>query len=116
LSADSAKARELKKDPQVSVTYVGEKADRCIAISGRARLERNAPKMRALWKPLYKAWFPQGLADPDLRLLRVTIERAEYWKTPSSALVRVWGSAKALLTGESFGEQVGDHKQMSRKT
>jgi general stress protein 26 len=38
-----------------------------------------------------KAWFPDGLDDPDLALLRVHVEAAEYWDSPSSTMVHIVG-------------------------
>src|SRR4051812_46899190 len=49
---NSAKARELEAQPQVSVTYMGDGAACCVAIAGHARLRRDAAKMKELWNPL----------------------------------------------------------------
>ncbi|MGE0632599.1 MAG: pyridoxamine 5'-phosphate oxidase family protein, partial [Pseudobdellovibrionaceae bacterium] len=35
-------------------------------------------KAEELWNPLYKTWFKQGLEDPDLVLLKVKVDSAEY--------------------------------------
>lgn len=113
--ASSPKARELTSFPKVSVAYMGNDANACVAIAGHARIRRDKDKLKELWKPLYKAWFPKGLEDPDLALLEVTIDRAEYWETPSSAVVRVLGAAKALVTGKSVGETMGEHAQVAAK-
>jgi hypothetical protein len=36
-----------------------------------------------------KSWFPKGLADPHLSLLRVKIESAEYWDLSVAQMVRL---------------------------
>ena len=51
---------------------------------------------------MLKAWFPKGLDDPELALLKVTVEKAEYWDSPSSAVVHLVGLAKALVTGKHY--------------
>ena len=55
--------------------------------------------------------------DVDLRfdepLLRVEVEKAEYWDSPSSAVVRLFGFAKALATGKRYGEEGTDHEKIS---
>jgi general stress protein 26 len=86
--ARSPKVQELENDSHVSLTYTGKDAS-FIAITGRASLLRDPAKMKLLWKSHYKAWFPKGLADPDLALLRITIGRADYWATPSSTPSRL---------------------------
>ncbi len=109
--ASSPKAKELEKVPQVSLTYMGDNACICVAVAGHAMLLRDEQKMKELWKPLYKVWFPKGLEDPDLVLLQVAIDRAEYWETPSNPVTRLVGAAKALATGEPI--EVGAHEQMT---
>lgn len=42
-------------------------------------------------------WFPDGADSPNLALIAVTIEGAQYWDSPSSTAA--YGYAKALLTG-----------------
>jgi general stress protein 26 len=41
--------------------------------------------MRAHWNAWVELWFPQGVEDPDLALLCVTVDRSEYWEAPGSA-------------------------------
>jgi general stress protein 26 len=36
--------------------------------------------------PEFKIWFPKGKDDPEVALLRVTLEKAEYWDSPSSTI------------------------------
>lgn len=66
--------------------------------------------MKELWKPFLKAWFPKGLDDPDLALLKVTVTEAEYWDTSSSPVVHAVGLAKALVKGETY--QPGEHEKI----
>ena len=106
-AADSEKADELGRDARVAVSYADEGASRYVSLSGAARVLRDREKMRDLWKPLLKAWFPKGLEDPELALLEVTITGGEYWDAPSSRLVRLAGMVKGALTGS--GMPAGEH-------
>jgi hypothetical protein len=38
------------------------------------------------------------LDDPDLALLRVDVERAEYWDAPSGTMAEIAGFVKAAVT------------------
>lgn len=71
---------------------------------------RDKEKAKELWKPLLKAWFPKGLEDPDLALLKVSVESAEYWDAPSSKMVQIAGIAKAAVTGQRY--QGGENKKL----
>jgi general stress protein 26 len=107
-SIDSAKVEELEQDVNVSVAYADTSKNTYVAVSGTAAVFRDRAKAKELWTPFAKAWFPEGVDDPKLALLRVHIDRAEYWTSPGKAAY-VFGMAKAMATGKAMrmGE---DHK------
>jgi len=104
----SHKAGELERDPRINVAFVGDKGDRYVSVSGHATIVHDPARMKALWNPTYRAWFPGGPDDPDSAVLTVHIDRVEYWDVPSSRLVRLWGVVRALATGEVA--EAGDHQ------
>ncbi|QSQ20881.1 pyridoxamine 5'-phosphate oxidase family protein [Pyxidicoccus parkwayensis] len=106
----SHKVDEVEHDHHVSLAYADPTRDRYVSVSGRCRLVRDKDKARELWNPTLKAWFPDGLDDPELALLCVRVERAEYWDTPSSRMVQLAGMVKAALTGESY--KPGDNQKL----
>ena len=69
-------------------------------------------KMKELWNPWVEPWFPDGVNDPDLGLLEVTVEDAEYWDAPSSKTQRLFGLARALSTGQT--DRLGEHGTIHR--
>jgi len=89
--AGTEKAIEIGQHPQVNVSYVFAAEHRYVSFSGRATLVDDRAKMQDLWAPAHRTWFPQGLDDPDLRLIRVDIERAEYWDMLSAAMAQLFG-------------------------
>ena len=101
-SASSHKTDEVRGHPQVAVTYADPDAQRFVALSGIARLVRDRAKVVERWNPAYVAWFPEGRDDPDLALLRVEVERAEFWDTPSGMMVVLFEWARSLATGRGY--------------
>jgi general stress protein 26 len=95
-----AKTDEIRVDPQVNVAFSCPQINSYVSVSGTAELVRDLAKMRELWNPLFKSWFPAGLEDPDLALMRVTIDGAEYWDAPSGTMVELVGFVQSLVTGE----------------
>jgi len=87
--AGSDKTGEILQSPQVNASYVSLEDHRYVSLSGRATVIRDAEKSRQLWTPAHRTWFPLGLEDPELALLRVDVERAEYWDMLSSAMVEL---------------------------
>jgi general stress protein 26 len=111
--ANSEKVHELQRDRHVNLSYADPGDSRYVSVSGAASISRDREKMKELWSPLHKAWFPKGLDDPNIALLRVEVDKAEYWDSPSSAVVRLFGFAKALATGKRYGEEGTDHEKLS---
>jgi general stress protein 26 len=110
--ASSRKVSETRRNHHVSITYQDtDDHQRYVSVSGSAELVFDKDKMRQLWNPAYKAWFPKGLDDPEIALLKVTIEKAEYWDSPASPVVYLVGMAKALATGKPMGS-IGDHAKV----
>jgi general stress protein 26 len=103
---DTHKIEEIEKDNRVAVAYSKPGDNTFISISGRASISKDRAKMKELWSPLLKAWFPEGLDDPKLCLLKVEAEQAEYWEGSSSTLVQLFGMVKAIATGQeaNYGE------------
>ena len=109
--ASAPKVDEVQKEQHVCVSYCSEKQSEYASVSGKAQLVRDRKKAAELWTPIYKAWFPKGLEDPELALIRVTADKAEYWDMPSSTVVKMVGFAKAVLTGKEY--QPGENHKVS---
>ncbi len=110
-STDTHKTDEIEKDRRVNVSYAAPDSNTYVSVSGTAALVNDKEKIEELWKPIYKAWFPKGLDDPTLILLKVSVEQAEYWDSSSSTIVQVVGFVKALVTGERADG--GDHGRVN---
>jgi general stress protein 26 len=99
-SEDTHKVDEIQADNRVSVAYANPDDNVYVSVFGRAEVVKDRAKMEELWNPILKAWFPEGLDDPTLCLLKVSVEEAEYWDSPNSKIVQIAGFVKALVTGQ----------------
>ena len=94
------KVEEIERDNRVNAAYSKPDDNVYVSVSGRAAVVKDRRKIEELWNPILKAWFPDGLDDPTLCLLKVSVEEAEYWDSPNSTLVQIAGFVKALVTGQ----------------
>jgi len=101
-SDETHKVEEIEADDRVLVAYSEPKSNTYVSVFGRATVSKDRAKMEELWNPAHKAWFPEGLDDPRLCLLKVSVEEAEYWDSPNSKLVQIAGFVKALVTGQEM--------------
>ena len=70
-----------------------------VSLSGHARLVRDKAAITAHWQESLRTWFPKGIEDPDIALLKVEVMAAEYWDAPNSTMLHAYGYVKAVLTG-----------------
>lgn len=77
--ANSHKVIEIEHHQQVNISYSSSEQERYISISGTAQLVQDRNKLQQLWKPELQTWFPKGLEEPDIALLKVHINKADYW-------------------------------------
>lgn len=112
-AASSHKVSEIAKLPKVNVNFADPDNQRYISVSGRAQLVRDRKKIDELWRPEFKIWFPEGKDDPEVALLRVALERAEYWDSPSSTIGYALSFVSSLVTGKE--PDMGENKKLDFK-
>ena len=106
---DSEKVDEFQRTPNVNVAYSDPGKQTYVSLAGTASLVDDADKKKELWQAPLKAWFPQGLEDPELTLIKVDVEGAEYWDSPNGKIVALVGLAKAVITGKP-AQNIGENK------
>lgn len=112
-SINSAKVGEVRQNQHVNLSYADPDDNQYVSVTGRAEVVRDRGKAEQLWNPIHRAWFPKGLDDPELALLRVTVEKAEYWDSPSSAMVQLVGFVKAMASGKRYEADPGEHGKVN---
>lgn len=106
----SPKVREFGPDGKVNLAFSHPAKQHYVSIAGRAELVRDKSLIAQKWSEPMRTWFPRGKDDPQLALVRVHPEAGEYWDSPSSAVMYLYGYAKASLTGESPHELADTRK------
>jgi general stress protein 26 len=92
----SGKVAQLAARSQVGLTVIS--ANVYIAMAGSADMSRDPELIRRLWSPTYRAWFPEGKGDREATVIRVVIDRIDYWEPSSNRVARLVQAVKALLT------------------
>lgn len=100
---------DIKQDPRVNVSFSSDNKT-YISISGKGEFVEDNDKLQSLWNPSLKIWFPQGISDPNVTLLKINVEDAEYWQHPAFKVVQLAALAKSLITGDK--EKISEHKRL----
>lgn len=109
----SAKTWEAGHHRQVNVSFADSDKSKFVSASGTAELIRDRAKLEELWKPAYKVFFPRGLEDPELALMKITVDKAEYWDSAPTAIGRAINFAKAFVTKDPAA--LGTHAKVELK-
>lgn len=95
---DSDKVAEITANPSVNVSFSNAKNTAWTSIAGTASIVHDKAKAEELWSPVLNAWFPDGLDTPNLGLIKVHADSAEYWDGPGSRVVQLIGILRAAVT------------------
>lgn len=108
---DSRKVEELRQNPAVSLIFQNDSDSAFLHLFGRATLSHDRSKMKELYSPLLKTWFPDGLDDPRMALIRFEAERGDFWDSPGGMLQILAAFTKSVVTGtRGQGGEMGEVK------
>ncbi len=92
-------ASDVADEARISATFANPGDSWYVFVTGSAYVVHDPQKVEALWNPISAAWFPDGPHDRSLGLLRVDVDRVEYWKPGAGGKLMQFASiAKAALT------------------
>lgn len=92
---DTAKYDELVHNPHVNVTYAGKSY---VSIRGTAEVVNDRQKIKDYWNAAYEKMLETTSDDPNLILIKVKAETAEYWETGS--MIKLMKQVFNKLTGK----------------
>jgi general stress protein 26 len=86
----------LENDHDVTLFYSHPGKNAYLTVQGSATFVNDQGKMEELYNPALKAWFPRGLDEPDIVLLKVTPYEAHYWDTDAPKIVVLFSMDRAV--------------------
>lgn len=111
----SHKVEEIQQNlDQINVSYSDPNSMSFVSLSGKAELVDDPHKLKQHWSPYLQVFFPKGLNDPDLALLKVTVSYGEYWDSPSGKMVQLYSMVKTMATGNPANLGVNEKIDMEK--
>jgi general stress protein 26 len=108
--ADSAGAGQVEAEGQVNVTYENSLESIYVSLSGRATLVQDRQLIEKQWNEELRVWFPEGVNDPQLALLRVAVDNWAYWDAQPTAMSEHSGTFKEAPA--EVIHDLGDHRRL----
>ena len=101
------KDEEVREFPQVCWAFADSSNQKYVSISGHAQIANDREMVKSLWSLPAKAWW-QNADDPNIRVITVNPEEAEWWDSPGT-IVSYVSMAAAAITGSK--PAVGEHRK-----
>jgi general stress protein 26 len=94
-----AKDHEIRGGPVVCLAFADTDSNTYLSITGGAEVLHDVAKAEELWSNEAQAWWPNGPTDPEVRVLRVVPDNAEFWDTRGNSITVALKLAAARMTG-----------------
>jgi general stress protein 26 len=95
----SRKVAEITAGAETSLTLANDEKGMYAHMRGHATLVEDRAQLAELYTPDQRTWFPDGLDDPNMTLIRFHVDEADYWDGHQSKVRLAIGFLKAVLTG-----------------
>jgi general stress protein 26 len=100
----SIKVEEVSMDHNVHLVYAHPGKDSYMDVRGRADVVTDKQTIIDKWSPVVKAWFPDGIDDPNLGLLKVSPTQVYYWDAETGKMVQFLKMAASIVTGKTLAD------------
>ena len=96
----SRKVAAIESGATTTLLFQNDRAGDYLQLTGRAVVVDDRAKLEELYTTLQRTWFPKGLDDPDIVLLRFDADGGSFWDSHDSYLRLAIAFATSMATGE----------------
>jgi general stress protein 26 len=103
------KDEEIARNPGVNLSFANASDQTYVSVTGTAVVSNDRAKIRQLFSTPAKAWW-NSAEDPNIRVLKIMPDDAEFWDSPGSVISYV-KMAAAAVTGSR--PDIGDNRKVA---
>ena len=96
----SRKVAAIEKGAMTTLLFQNDKEGAYLHLTGRAAVVKDRARLEELYTTLQRTWFPKGLDDPDITLVKFEVEEGNYWDSHDSYIRLALAFARSIVTGE----------------
>ncbi|HEX2606986.1 MAG TPA: pyridoxamine 5'-phosphate oxidase family protein [Flavisolibacter sp.] len=100
----SLKVEEVSTERTVHLTYAHPGKESYLDVWGQASVVTDKNLIKEKWSPIVKAWFPKGVDDPNIALLKIQPNETYYWDAETGKMVQFFKMAAAAITGKQLAD------------
>ena len=80
----SRKVAAIESGATTTLLFQNDKNGDYLQLTGRASVVEDRARLEQLYTTLQRTWFPKGLDDPDITLVRFDADGGNYWDSHDS--------------------------------
>ena len=103
------KDEDIAKNPGINLSFADAGSQTYVSLTGTATVSNDRGKIRELFSTTAKAWWDSA-EDPNIRVLKITPEDAEFWDSPGTVISYVKMAAAAISGSRP---DIGDNRKVS---
>jgi general stress protein 26 len=103
------KDEEIARNPDINLSFADAGDQKYVSVTGTAVVSNDRAKIKQLFSTPAKAWWDSA-EDPNIRVLKITPDDAEFWDSPGSVISYV-KMAAAAVTGTR--PDMGDNRKVA---
>jgi general stress protein 26 len=100
---------EIARNPNINLSFADPSGQKYVSVGGTAAVSNDRAKIRELFSTPAKAWWDSA-DDPNIRVLKISPEEAEFWDSPGTIISYV-KMAAAAVTGTR--PEIGDNRKVA---
>ena len=94
--------KNLLSDNRISILFAKPSDYTFLTVHGTGEILRDQARIDKYWNPFMEGWFEMGKDDPDIRILKVSVEDANYWDTQSNKMFTFFKMIKNAITNDKM--------------
>lgn len=103
---DSIKNMEIEMDSKVTLYFQGSSFSDFLELNGQAIVSQNKDKIKELWDPTIKTWFPGGVDDPTISVIQFIPESGYYWDNKHGNAIAGIKVLLSAVSGKSMDDSI----------
>jgi general stress protein 26 len=88
-SRSSGKLKDLSINNKLQLVFANPATDDYVEIHGVGNVICDAEEISNKWSPLVSQWFPNGVKDPEVCLVKVEVTNVFYWDEAAEGIQRL---------------------------
>ncbi|MBR0811959.1 pyridoxamine 5'-phosphate oxidase family protein [Bradyrhizobium diazoefficiens] len=107
--ARNHKDEEIARHPSINLSFADAGSQKYVSLTGTAAVSNDRAKIKELFSTPAKAWWDSA-EDPNIRVLKITPDDAEFWDSPGTVISYVKMAAAAVTNTRP---DIGENRKVS---